>query len=208
MNSTYLKEDQNKLYVISGPSGVGRTSVIKSVLKELDNISFSTSYTTRKRRSEEINHVDYHFVSENAFKKLIENKNLLEWAKVFNHYYGTSIEEVQNKLAGGQDVILDIDVQGASQLMEKISEITLAVFIFLAPPSQDELRKRLRKRGTEDQKQLKLRLSKASMEMKKIPEFDYLIINDQLGEAVSLVKSIVLAERCRIAPSDSGKNGH
>lgn len=198
MKSAHSNDQSRKLFVISGPSGVGRTTIIKTILKDIENIGFSVSYTSRERRCGEINHKDYHFVSEGTFKKLIDEGRLLEWARVFNHYYGTSKEEIDNKLENGEDVILDIDVQGASQLREKKREVAPTVFIFLAPPSESELKKRLSHRNTEDPAQLKLRLKKQAREMEHIPQFDYLVVNDKLNEAIRSVKSIILAERCKI----------
>lgn len=199
MKSPYSINDQSrKLVVISGPSGVGRTTIIKTILKDIENIGFSVSYTSRERRSGEINHKDYHFVSESTFKKLIDEDKLLEWAKVFNHYYGTSKEEIDAKLKNGEDVILDIDVQGANQLREKERGVVPTVFIFLAPPSESELKERLSYRDTEDPAQLRLRLKKQAREMEHIPQFDYLVVNDKLNEAIRSVKSIILAERCKI----------
>lgn len=198
MTKTCRKGSCSKLFVLSGPSGVGRTTIINTLLEDLDNIGFSISYTTRGKRAGEEDGKDYHFVSESTFKNLIKQGQFLEWALVFGNYYGTHKSEVGEKLAGGQDVILDIDVQGAGQLMGKSAHDNPVVFIFLAPPSIPELRKRLKNRGTENQDQLSMRIQNATEELKHIPEFDYLVINDHLSEAIKFVKSIILAERCRI----------
>lgn len=198
MTIAHRKGSRSKLFVLSGPSGVGRTTIINAVLKDLEDIGFSTSYTTRKRRSGEEEGKDYHFVSESTFKNLIKEGQFLEWALVFDNYYGTHKLEVEKRLDRGQDVILDIDVQGAGQLMGKSAHEIPVVFIFLAPPSISELRRRLKNRGTEAGDQLTRRIQNASQELKHIPKFDYLVINDHLSRAIKSVKSIILAERCKI----------
>ncbi len=208
MTITGRKGRHPKLFVLSGPSGAGRTTIINALLEDLDDIDFSTSYTTRQKRAGEEDGKDYHFVSESAFKNLIKEGQFLEWALVFDNYYGTHKLEVDRKLAGGQDVILDIDVQGAGQLMGKAAHEIPIVFIYLAPPSKRELRKRLENRGTENLDQLSMRIQNATEELKHIPEFDYLVINDRLPEAIKFVKSIILAERCRIDQPLEEKNAN
>lgn len=212
MTITYHKSGPPKLFVLSGPSGVGRTTVINTLLEDVDDISFSISYTTRQKRAGEEEGKDYYFVSKSTFENLIEGGELLEWALVFGNYYGTHKLEVGKKLDQGQDVILDIDVQGAGQLMEKTNHGIPTVFVFLAPPSIPELRNRLKNRGTENPDQLSMRIQNASRELKHIPDFDYLVINDRLSQAIKFVKSIVLAERCRVdqgikAENASHRNG-
>lgn len=182
------------LFVISGPSGVGKTSIIRSVLDRVERIVFSISCTTRKQRPGEINGVDYFFVTLEEFKKMIEENKFIEWAKVHDNYYGTPSDFVIEHINKGIDVILDIDVQGA--LTVKRSGFT-AKFIFIAPPSYQVLSERLLKRGTESEDKIKKRLDTAKKELSYIPEFEYLIVNEDLDESIRDLSSIIYAERLK-----------
>lgn len=186
---------EGKLFILSGPSGAGKGTVLKKLLEEYHKVSFSISATTRSPRPSEREGIDYYFMSQGEFLSLREEDSFLEWAKVHDHYYGTLKGEVDELLQRGQHVLLDIDTQGAQQLREKK---THAIYIFLAPPSQEELRKRLMDRGTEDEKSLQLRLKNAVLEMERKGDYDYLVINDNLQEAVCRLKCILIAEECRI----------
>ncbi len=182
------------LFVVSGPSGVGKTSMIKSILSEIEDTVFSVSCTTRPKRPDEVDGEDYFFVSEEEFKKMIEKDEFLEWARVHGHLYGTPRKFVEDTVNKGKDVILDIDVQGALSVKKKAKD---AVYIFIAPPSMEDLRKRLEKRKTEDKEAMERRLEDARWELQLIEEFDYLIINRDLKEAINDLKSIIRSERLR-----------
>jgi len=184
---------EGNLLVISAPSGAGKTTILKSVLKDLANLSFSVSYTTRSPRPGEIDGRDYHFVSLQEFEKLRQANGFIEWARVHDNFYGTGRRTVSGQLARGMDLILDIDVQGAIQL--KKNTALPAVFIFIAPPSMQELEHRLSSRQSESPESLKLRFSNAGRELQQATQYDYLIVNDVLEEAVTIFKAIVIAQR-------------
>ncbi len=182
------------LFVISGPSGVGKTSIIRSVLERIERVVFSVSCTTRKRRPGEIHGVDYYFVSHEEFEKMIKENKFIEWAKVHDNYYGTPAEMVYDNIKKGFDVILDIDVQGALTVKGNFPG---AKFIFIAPPSYEVLRERLKKRGTESEDKIQRRFETAKKELTFIPEFEYLIINEDLEESIKNLSSIIFAERLK-----------
>ncbi|AEH50163.1 guanylate kinase [Pseudothermotoga thermarum] len=183
------------LYVISGPSGVGKTSIIEGTLKRVRNLVFSVSYTTRKKRPNEIEGKDYFFVDESTFKSMIERDEFLEWAVVHGNYYGTPKKFVEENLQKGFNVLLDIDVQGAMTVMKKVKD---AVYIFIAPPSFDELKQRLIKRGTENEIDLQRRLEDAKKELSYIPKFQYIIVNVNLNESIDQLCSIIVAEQLKV----------
>jgi len=184
------------LFVVSGPSGVGKTSMIKSIISEMEDAVFSVSCTTRPKRPGEVDGEDYFFVSEEEFKKMIEEDAFLEWARVHGYLYGTPKKFVEDTVNKGKDVILDIDVQGALSVKKKAED---AVYIFIAPPSIEDLRERLEKRKTEDREAMERRLEDARWELQLIEEFDYLIINRDLIEAINDLKSIMRSERLKTA---------
>ncbi len=184
------------LFVVSGPSGVGKTSMIKSIISEMEDAIFSVSCTTRPKRPGEVDGEDYFFVSEEEFKRMIEEDAFLEWARVHGYLYGTPRKFVEDTVNKGKDVILDIDVQGALSVKKKVED---AVYIFIAPPSMEDLRERLEKRKTEDKEAMERRLEDARWELQLIEEFDYLIINRDLVEAINDLKSIMRSERLKTA---------
>lgn len=181
------------LLVISAPSGTGKTTILRPVLNRLENLAFSISHTTRAPRAGEKDGQDYHFVTVEEFTKIKEANGFLEWAEVHENFYGTSRQSVEKQLNDGVDIILDIDVQGAMQL-KKQTDLT-ATFIFIAPPSMQELERRLSGRGTETPASLKTRLGNAANEMRQATEYDYIILNDKLDEAITTFKAIVIAQR-------------
>jgi guanylate kinase len=183
------------LYVISGPSGVGKTSIIDGVMKRVNNVVFSVSCTTRPKRPSEVEGRDYFFVDEETFMRMVERDEFLEWAVVHGYYYGTPRKFVEEQLRKNINVILDIDVQGAMTVMKKFKD---AVFIFVAPPSFDELKKRLLKRGTERQEDMIKRLEDAKKELEQIPKFQYLIVNVDLQESIDQLTSIIVAEQLKV----------
>jgi len=189
-----MSRKEGKLYVITGPSGTGKGSICTEILKDVNN-EFSVSMTTRDAREGEVHGKDYYFVTEDEFRDNIEKGNFLEHASVFDHLYGTPKDMVEKQMAKGRNVILDIDVQGALQVKTAMPE---AIMIFLLPPSLEELRTRLEKRGTEDPEIIEKRLSKALDEIRLIGEYDYYVVNDDLERAVTEVKSIMTAEELRV----------
>lgn len=182
------------LFIISGPSGCGKSTLVKRVLEEMEDVDFSVSYTTRSKRENEINGKDYFFVDRDEFEDMIEKDKFLEYAVVHKEYYGSAKKEVEKKSAR-KDLLLDIDVQGAQQIREKMKK---AVFIFILPPVFAELKRRLEKRGQESPESIKKRLEGAKKEIRHYPDFDYVIVNDDLEKALLKVKSIILSVRCRL----------
>jgi guanylate kinase len=178
--------------VIAGPSGVGKGTVVKRLLERDPNLHLSISATTRARRPAERDGVDYHFVTNERFDRLVGGGSLLEWAEVFGHRSGTPAAAVQESLDAGHDVVLEIDVQGAGQVRERVPD---AVLILLAPPSMAELERRLRTRGTEDEEKLALRLATAAEELEQAPRFDHVVVNDDLDRATAQVEAIIQGSR-------------
>ncbi len=180
--------------VVSAPSGAGKTTLCHLLIQRL-GFRFSVSHTTRSPRPGEVHGRDYYFVSRREFEDLIRQGAFLEWAEVHGHLYGTSKTEVERALSGEEDLLLDIDVQGASQVRRKLRE--RAVFVFVAPPSMEELERRLRRRGTESEEVLRRRLARAREEMQFAPWFDYVVINQEIEQAFADLAAIVRAEKCR-----------
>jgi len=183
------------VFVMSGPSGAGKTSILKEVLESNTNLDFSVSYATRERRPAEIDGKDYIFVTEAEFGKLLEENEFLEWAKVHGNYYGTSRNQVKKCVDSGIDILLDVDIQGAMSVMKVLKD---AVYIFVAPPSYGELIRRLESRGTEDIESLRMRLEDAKWELEQVKHFQYLVVNDNLRHSVSQFEAIITAERLRV----------
>jgi len=187
--------------IISGPSGVGKDAVLAR-MKELGYpLKYITTLTTRPRRPNERDNIDYHFVSMERFQEMIENNDLLEWAKVYGNWYGVPKEEVKQALDKGQDIIVKVDIQGAATIKKILPQ---AIFIFLMPPSMEELLVRLKQRHTELPSDLDLRLETAEGEMKQLPLFDYIVVNrwDEIDLAVAGIKAIITAEKCRVTPRE------
>ncbi len=186
------------LFVISGPSGVGKDAVLSRV-KELLHLYFPITATTRPWRAEERDGVDYHFVSEARFQEMMQHGELLEWARVYGHWYGVPKQGVKEALARGQDVIVKVDVQGAATIKNLLPQ---AVLIFLTPPSMEELKERLKQRSTESIADLELRIQTAQEEMGKLPLFDYVVVNrkGEVDSAVAQIEAIIAAEKCRVNP--------
>ena len=182
------------LYIISAPSGAGKTSLVKKLFSELDDLIVSVSHTTRAMRSGETHGNDYFFVTVDDFKTMIENQEFLEHAQVFDNFYGTAEQTVRDNLAQGLDVILEIDWQGAQQVRRMVPE---SRSIFILPPSIDILRQRLQNRGQDDAEIISRRMRDAVTEMSHYPEFDYMIVNDDFEFALSQLKSIIIANRLR-----------
>jgi guanylate kinase len=189
-------EDKKRglLFIVSAPSGTGKTTLCRAMLRVFPDLRFSISYTTRPMRPGDQNGRDYHFVSPAEFQKMIEDDDFAEWAEIYGHRYGTAKVFLRQAREEGLDIILDIDGQGARQLREKKVG---GVFIFLLPPSIEELKRRLANRKTEEKEALAERLRKARMEMAESEWYDYWILNDNLEEAKERLKGVIQAERCR-----------
>ncbi|XDZ64702.1 guanylate kinase [Alphaproteobacteria bacterium LSUCC0684] len=183
------------MLVLSSPSGAGKSSISRRLLEEDDNLYLSISATSRKRRPGEVEGVDYSFVSTEDFQLMINQNRFLEYAKVFDHYYGTPRAQVEDKMSQGKDVLFDIDWQGTQQLKARARDDLVSVFIL--PPSIGELENRLNKRGQDAPEVVARRMSKAADEMSHYPEYDYIIVNIDLETSVRQVKSILMAERLR-----------
>ena len=184
------------LFVLTGASGVGKGTVRKAAVPDLGDVYFSVSATTRARRSHEVDGVHYHFVDANAFQALLDRGALLEHAEYVGDHYGTPAAPVDEALAKGRDVILEIELDGARQVKSRRPE---AVMLFLAPPSLAELERRLRGRGTDSEEKIQRRLARAREELKALREFDYVIVNDRVPDAVLAFQSVIRAERLRAA---------
>lgn len=184
--------NNGKLFVITGPSGTGKGTVLKSVFSKVNNLFFSVSATTREPRAGEKHGVEYLFVSKNEFELMIENKQLLEYARYSDNYYGTPLKPIEANISQGIDVILEIELQGAIQVKHSYPD---AVFIFIAPPSMEELEKRLRNRGTEDEAHILMRLERAKDECAASSQFDHIVINDNLDAAVAELSKIITSYR-------------
>jgi len=182
------------LFVLSGPSGVGKNTVLDELFKDFDEVSYSVSATTRERREGEVEGENYFFISEEKFKEIEADDGFIESAVVHGHYYGTPKKFVDKKLDDGEDIILEIDTQGAKQVREKYPE---AVYIFLLPPSLEELENRLDKRGSENNKSKNIRLKNARQELKEVHNYDYEVINDNLSDTVKEIRKIILEEQKR-----------
>lgn len=193
MNNDLSKYPGN-LFVIAAPSGAGKTSLVEALIKKEKNIVHSISYTTRPIRPKEQQGINYNFVSVDEFTQMIADNLFLEWAQVFQHYYGTSRQSIEQQLQEGLDIILEIDWQGAAQIKRLFPE---SVSIFILPPSREVLRDRLHSRKQDEQAVIDHRMSKASSEIKHYQEFDYLIINDDFNEALSNLSIIVHANHLR-----------
>lgn len=183
------------LLIISSPSGAGKTTLTHRLLQEFTELRFSVSHTTRPPRANEVDGQDYHFIDESSFRRLIEEGSFAEWAEVHGNLYGTSVTEIDRARAESkQGVLFDVDYQGARQIKEKFPA---AVGVFILPPSMDELRRRLDGRGSDDDASRRRRFRKAREEIEHYPFFDYMIVNDELQQALAELRGIVLAEGCR-----------
>lgn len=189
------KKERGQLIVLSGPSGVGKSTVIAELFSQRSNIYFSVSYTTRQPRVGEQDGVNYNFVSREEFERMIADDELLEYAEYVDNYYGTSIKLIREKLDAGIDVLLDIEVQGAAKVRARCPD---ALFIFIIPPSFEELSRRLHRRNTDSEDVIAGRLAKARQEFREIPKYDYLVINDKVANAVHEIEAILTAAACRV----------
>lgn len=189
------------LFVISGPSGVGKGTVREALLAGIKDIRMSVSATTRPPREGEIDGQDYFFISQDKFEQMIAENRLLEWAPVYDNMYGTPRDFVVGNLEQGYDVLLEIDIKGALQVREKMPE---GVFVFIAPPNLEELARRLCSRGKDSEDSIEKRLAACAEEMAHMKYYQYLVVNDRIADAVNKLWCIIMAERCRINHLDLG----
>jgi len=182
------------VFIISAPSGAGKTTLVREVMRELPGLYFSVSFTTRLPRPNEKEGEDYHFVSHSVFQKMIEKNEFLEWAEVLGNRYGTPRPDLKKFESEGIDLILDIDTQGAKKVKNEIGQ---PVLIYVLPPSLKVLRERLINRGVDSLEMVKFRLSSARRDMEEAEGYHYVVVNDSVEDAVEKLKSIIIAERCR-----------
>jgi len=189
------------LIVLSGPSGAGKDAVLSRMREMGSPLKFITTLTTRPQRTNERDNIDYHFVSTEEFQKMISGNELLEWAKVYGNWYGVPKQPIKQALDAGQDTIVKVDTQGAATIKKILPQ---AVFVFLLPPSMEEVVMRLKQRHTESAFDLALRLKTAEDEIKQLPLFDYIVVNkkDEINRAVSEIEAIITAEKCRVNPRE------
>ncbi|HVN27143.1 MAG TPA: guanylate kinase [Candidatus Binataceae bacterium] len=194
---TDLPPRRGIVFILSAPSGAGKTTIWRAALDRMPEIEFSVSLTTRKPREGELDGTDYHFVSEDEFIRRRDGGELAEWAQVFDAGYGTVRAPLDRAIGAGRDILLDIDIQGARQIRSAYGSD--AVTVFVLPPTFDDLARRLRKRGTESEDAIARRLNRSREEARAYSEYDYLIINDDIPASVECLRSIVNAERARVA---------
>lgn len=190
----FIREERGMVFVVSAPSGGGKTSLCKEVIKRLPNFEHGVSYTTRKRRPTEVEGKDYHFVTEEQFMEMAKADEFVEYAFVHGNYYGTSLNDIARTLAKGKNLLVDIDVQGAKQIEERYGDE--GVFIFILPPEFDLLRVRLTERRSDPEEEIERRLQKAEEEVRHYEGYDYVIINDDFEQAVKELEAIIIAEQC------------
>ncbi|HLR41393.1 MAG TPA: guanylate kinase [Virgibacillus sp.] len=189
-----MNDEKGILFILSGPSGVGKGTVRKNLFEQVTELKYSISMTTREKRPGEVDGVDYFYKTKEAFEKLIEQNQLLEYAKYVNNYYGTPRDYVERTLEAGYDVFLEIEVQGALQVKKSFPE---GVFIFLFPPSLEELKNRIVMRGTESNELVLNRLKEARKEIEMMDSYDYVVVNDQVNHAVAKIQSIIQSEHLK-----------
>lgn len=200
-----LKKKKGLIVVISAPSGAGKTTLLKRLLQTSPSFTPSVSFTTRSPRKNEIEGVDYYFVSPEEFQKMREEGKFIEWVQVHGQLYGTSVDFLNEAIKMEKDVILEVDVKGGTQIKKEYPQ---AVLIFLLPPSWQELQKRLGNRATEETKRIRERMQQAKKEVKYISSYDYVVVNDDINRALDDLLAIIKTERCRvnsISPEDLEK---
>jgi guanylate kinase len=185
---------KGQLFVISAPSGAGKTTIVEALKRRFKDLAYSISHTTRLPRKGEVDGKDYHFVTRKTFEKMIEGQQFVEWAEVYGNLYGTGFSTLEEKLSSGSDILLDLDIQGGKNIRDRFKN---SVLIFLLPPSLDILENRLKKRATDSEEVIERRLGEATSDIRNCSWYDYLIINDDLETAIKETLSVILSERCR-----------
>jgi len=186
-------KEKGQIFVITAPSGTGKTTIIKNILeKDVGGIGYSISHTTRKPRKGESHGLHYYFVDRENFGKMIEANEFAEWAVVYDHLYGTSISSINSELSSGKDLLMDVDIQGSQEIKRLFPDSSS---IFILPPSLDILKERLQKRSPNDKMNIDLRLKKAAEEIQRCRDYDFIIINDDLKKAIKEIEAIIVAQR-------------
>jgi guanylate kinase len=183
----------SQLYVISGPSGVGKSTIINKIMKTVKGLGYSVSHTSRLPRGKEADGVHYHFVDRKVFRRMIDDEAFVEWAQVYHDFYGTSYGSLKDRMDQGLDVVMDLDIQGAENVKKHFKE---AILIYVLPPSLEDLEKRLRGRATDDKVVIGERLEQAHIELKACVNYDYIVFNEDLEIVVREVESIITSVRC------------
>jgi len=186
------KQGRGLIFIVSAPSGAGKTTLVRKVMEELPGLRFSISHTTRSPRANEREGEDYYFVAPNVFKEMVEQERFLEWAEVLGHFYGTLKVNMETLASARMDLILDIDTQGAKRVQEKIDQ---AILIYLLPPSMEVLVERLVRRSLDSPERIEYRLAQAKKDMEEAHWYHYVIVNDRFEEAVEKLKEIIITER-------------
>ncbi len=203
MDGILKRKKEGLTIVISAPSGAGKTTLCKRLLQALPFLTYSVSFTTRQPRKNEIEGIDYYFVSIEEFKKMIERKEFVEWTEVHGEFYGTSSIFLNKIIEAGKDTILEVDVEGGTNIKKHYPQATL---IFILPPSWKELEKRLKIRGTETDEKIRKRMERAKKEVEYAEYYDYLVINDNINNTLQDLLAIIRAERCRTTRNIYKKN--
>lgn len=190
-----MTKSSGSLFVVSAPSGAGKTTLCQRLVSADDGLRYSISYTSRPPREGEVHGRDYNFVSRPVFEEMIEQGRFVEWAEVYGNLYGTAREEVEGPINAGFDLLFDVDIQGGRKIKAAFSE---AVLIFVAPPSLNELANRLKRRNKDSEEILQMRLKESKEELQAVWHYDYVVVNDQFEEALERMKAIITAERCRV----------
>jgi guanylate kinase len=190
MKEIFSKEGQ--IFVVTAPSGTGKTTIINMIRKDMRGVGYSISHTTRKPREGEVNGYHYYFVDRVEFEKMVEAHEFMEWAVVYDQLYGTSISSMNRELSSGKDLLMDLDIQGAEEIERRFPE---SLSIFILPPSMEILKERLKRRSTNDKVNVDLRMKKAVEEIQRCRDYDFIIVNDDLNEATREIEAIIIAQR-------------
>ena len=190
MKEIFSKEGQ--IFVVTAPSGTGKTTIINMIRKDMRGVGYSISHTTRKPREGEVNGYHYYFVDRVEFEKMVEAHEFMEWAIVYDQLYGTSISSMNRELSSGKDLLMDLDIQGAEEIERRFPE---SLSIFILPPSMEILKERLKRRSTNDKVNVDLRMKKAVEEIQRCRDYDFIIVNDDLNEATREIEAIIIAQR-------------